>query len=93
VRDYNKTKFQLQDLFDTPFENWIEYYYDMEDCQRLMEEERADLAAEAEEMQSEDGRKRATVTKNSPQSHKKLPPKSVDECLDGLSILLRQNGG
>ena len=31
VREYNRQKFQLQDLFDTPFENWIEYYYDMED--------------------------------------------------------------
>jgi len=43
VREYNKHKFQLQELYDTPFDNWIEYYYDMEDCQRLMEEERAEI--------------------------------------------------
>ena len=42
VREYNCQKFQLQELFDTPLGEWIEYYYDMEDCQRLMEEERAD---------------------------------------------------
>ena len=27
-------------MYDTPFDNWIEYYYDMDDCQHLMEEER-----------------------------------------------------
>jgi len=32
VREYNKLKFKLQELYDTPFDNWIDYYYDMEDC-------------------------------------------------------------
>ena len=44
VRDYNKHKFYLQELFETPFDDWIEYYYDMEDCQALMEEEKAEQA-------------------------------------------------
>lgn len=49
VREYNKHKFQLQELFDTPFDNWIDHYYDMEDCQRLMEEERAELEVHQED--------------------------------------------
>ena len=40
MREYNKHKFYLQEIFDTPFDNWIEYYYDMDDCHLQMEEER-----------------------------------------------------
>ena len=48
VREFNGQKFHLQELYDTHFDNWIEYYYDMEDCQHLMEEERAHNVAASE---------------------------------------------
>lgn len=44
VRDYNRQKFQLQELCDTHFDSWIEYYYDMEELQAMMEEERNEMA-------------------------------------------------
>ena len=43
VREYNRTKFSLQELCDAPFDSWIDHYFDMEDCQRLFEEERAEM--------------------------------------------------
>ena len=80
VRDYNKQKFQLQEMFNTPFDDWIEHYYDMEDCQKLMEEERTEMA-EQQKNQS-----------NGKKGPKKLP-KSVNECLDGLSALIHEFDG
>lgn len=80
VRDYNKQKFQLQEMYNTPFDDWIEHYYDMEDCQKLMEEERTEMA-EQQKNQS-----------NGKKGPKKLP-KSVNECLDGLSALIHEFDG
>ena len=94
VREYNKLKFQLQEMFDTPFENWIDHYYDMDDCERLMEEERAENEANQFEQHyipsSTGGRSSCHAP---PNSQKKMPPKAVDECLNGLNDILRKNGG
>ena len=91
VREYNKLKFQLQELFDTPSDTWIEYYYDMEDCQALMEEERADLSEGFKDyIPASTGGRSSCLAQTLP---KKMPPRSVDECLDGLSEIMRDNGG
>ena len=57
VRDYFRQRFHLEMIFNTPLDNWIDHYYDVEDCQRLMEEERAEVRAKFDqtENQNENG--------------------------------------
>ncbi len=40
VRTINRQNFHLQEMYDSPFDNWIEYYYEMDDLEILMEEEK-----------------------------------------------------
>ena len=83
VREVNKKAFSLQEMFQQPFDNFVDYYYDLEDCEQLMAEERENDYFE---------RKSTLVVgnQNRPLRH---PPKSVDECLDGLGDILRECGG
>ena len=69
-------------MFDHPFDPFIDYYYDLEDCEQLMAEERA-------QNETNDN----AGTGSTAGRAKKLPPKSVDECLDGLSAILQECGG
>ena len=64
----------------------------MEDCQRLMEEERADDMEQSQQnyIPASTGGRSSVMGHQVP---RKLPPKSVDECLDGLDALLRGYGG
>lgn len=48
MREANAQAFMLQALFEKSFDDWIDYYCDNEECERLMEEERAGQIAEHE---------------------------------------------
>ena len=52
VRDYFRQRFHLEMIFNTPLDNWIDHYYDVEDCQRLMEEERAEVRAKFDQTEN-----------------------------------------
>lgn len=89
VREFNGQKFHLQELFEQPFDNWIDYYYDMEDCQNLLDEER-DRAQNDDRFVQHDI---AGSTGGRSSVIHKVPVKSVETCLDGLDELMRSNGG
>ena len=72
----------------------------MEDCQALMEEERTEVAEskftnKGFEMHEPHYIASSTVGRSSHAIKKpfKMPPKSVDECLDGINSILRNCGG
>ena len=80
VREMNRQAFGLADMYKYPFENFIAYYYDMDDINADVEE--------GETPEIPPGSTGSTGGRA-----KKLPPKSVDECLEGISSILKQNGG
>lgn len=69
----------------------------MEDCQALMEEEREERAESNIEKQGFEPHYIASSTggRSSQATNKpfKMPPKSVEECLEGISSILRNSGG
>ena len=73
-------------MFEHPFDDFIDYYYDLEDCEQLMAEER--MRGESEHAEYV-----VSSTGSTAGRAKKLPPKSVDECLEGLSAILKECGG
>ena len=83
VREVNKKAFGLAEMFKHPFDSFVDYYYDLEDCEQLMAEERENDYFTRKQKSISIGARRAV----------RPPPKSVDECLDGLSELLKEGGG
>ena len=83
VREVNKKAFGLAEMFKHPFDSFVDYYYDLEDCEQLMAEERENDYFTRKQKSISIGARRVV----------RPPPKSVDECLDGLSELLKEGGG
>lgn len=95
VREMNRAAFQLSAMFQHPFDDFVEYYYDLEDCEQLMAEERTRADEERGRIENDSAHAEYVVssTGSTAGRPKKLPPKSVGDCLDGLSAILRECGG
>ena len=94
VREMNRRAFQLDAMFQHPFDDFIEYYYDLEDCEQLMAEERGRAEDERARVESDSQAEYVVSSTGSTAGRpKKPPPKSVGECLDGLGAILRECGG
>jgi len=90
-------------LYNTPFTGWIEYYYDMEDCERLMEEEKAmeqdgsfsdeNSNRNLKRRTSQNKCERGSIPRGQKSPGRKIPCQSVLDSLDELNKMIMSNGG